>query len=157
MTGADSTAMTTTPIAICRSSHAGKTLLAAATLLLALAVGTSSASDRQPVKTRIALTTLNLAGADGKISTKQKACRADRKVRLIVEPLGGGGERPGGPAAAIPVGSTHTSPNGSWQIAVPLETGRRYFAEVFSNHIGKFNCRFAQTEDQLLPPPTPAS
>ena len=135
-----------------------KILLTTGVLTLALALGApaSALSSRQPVKTRIALTSLNVAGADGKVSTKQKACRADRKVRLIVEPQGGGGERPGGPPAAIPVGSTHTRRDGTWQIAVPLESTRRYFAEVFSSKVGKFNCGFAQSEDQLLAPPTPA-
>jgi hypothetical protein len=115
----------------------------------------SALTSRQRVETRISLTSLTVAGADGKVSSKQKSCRGDRKVRLVVEAQGGGGEHPGGPEAAIPVGSAHTARNGSWHVPVPLASTRRYFAEVFSSKVGKFNCGFAQSEDQLLPPPTP--
>ena len=146
-----------------------KILLTTGILSLALAVGAPAAereevqtsllstasalTSRQPVKSRITLSSLSRVAASGRVSTKQAACRVGRKVRLIVEPQGGGGERPGGPPAAIPVASTTTHKNGSWSISAQLEPGRTYFAEVNSKVVGKYGCRYAQSADVLLAPP----
>ena len=122
--------------------------------MLALAVTASGAATRQPVKSGVTLSSLSTSFAGGTVTAKRKACRVDRKVRLLIEPQGGGGAAPGaGPPAVVPVASAQTTRGGSWRISAPLEPGRTYLAEVESRTGGKFICRYAQSDDVHLAPP----
>jgi hypothetical protein len=130
-------------------------LVSALALLVGVAV--SAATDRQPVKSTVTLTSLTATGASGKVAAKQKACRRDRKVRLLIEPQGGGGEHPGS-LPVVPIASTMTAKDGSWKISKALQPGRTYIAAVDFHLTGKFGCRYDESpEQQLLPVASPAS
>jgi hypothetical protein len=105
-------------------------------IALGLFAAAPAGAARQRVATTNTLVRIGPDGAQGKLSSKRKACRRDRSVTLYRQISG-----PPYPTSG-PVSTTRTSGDGSWTIPGPLPQGL-YFAVAKSRRAGQFVCRAA--------------
>ena len=117
------------------------TLLAAATLLLALAVG-APAAEREEVKTDVRINQLTATLATGHVFSREKECQDERTIFLFR--VVGGGQ----PSERVAIGKT--SPKGQWVIDKPLAAGE-YYAITPNQRRGEFDCRHDTSARRSLP------
>jgi hypothetical protein len=99
-------------------------VLAAAVAATALFAG-SAAGAVKTVKSTVTIASGNGSEFKGRVSSSQKACRANRKVTLFKEPYAGeGGEDEA-------VGTDRTSASGAWSVQGSFIAGL-YYARVAS-------------------------